>query len=174
MPGPAPEGCCWDAERNHERKVFVHADGTVYDKVAHRKAMRRKKRVEHQAAANAGDERANLILDRAAERSAKYQARVARAAADAECSRHHEATKILDNRARRERHRRLPQLEAARAERHARNANRLAAKAAPQAQVRSDGAALLAAKQVVQRCNRCLSQAPLDEAPGKRIASSVQ
>ena len=80
MPGPAPEGCSWDAERN----VFVHADGTVYDKVAHRKAMRRKKRVEHQAAANAGDERANLILDRAAERSAKHQARVSSAAANSE------------------------------------------------------------------------------------------
>ena len=91
MPGPAPEGCSWDAERN----MFVHADGTVYDKIAHRKAMRRKKRVEHQAAANAGDERANLILDRAAERSAKYQARVSSAAADSECSRHREATNLL-------------------------------------------------------------------------------
>ena len=140
MPGPAPQGCTWDAEHN----VFVYADGTVYVKGAHRKAMRRKKRVEHQAAATAGDERANLILDRAAERSAKHQARVSSAAADPECTRHREATNVLDNRARRERLRRLPQLEAARAERQARNANGLAAKAALQLQVRADGAALLA------------------------------
>ena len=109
----------------------MNADGTDYDKCAHRNAMRRQKRQEHQVSATAGSIHSNAVLDNAAERSARNRAHVAQAAADPSSPRHQQATVYLDSHALRERLKRAPMVAAAHAKRQDAKAEQLAARATP-------------------------------------------
>ena len=150
------------AEQKRERRATASQQQRDDDAARKRKrrqespqqehTARRKKREAIRAAADAGDEQANAVLDSAARRAREHRERVMQAAMDARCSvcadvsislrDHHAAiardpaVMALQRQADRKRAARLPHVEASRAERKHARSQRDAAVAAAQAHYR--------------------------------------